>query len=346
MSQMGRATGPLNSLAGRLSPVPILQVATGFWASQALLTAVDLRVFTSLFGGAKSAAELSGELGTDPNALEALLDANCALGFLQRNGDRYRNTEVSNAFLVEGSPGSYVDLVRFMRDPLFGVWQALRDTVKGGESPVPAPAMDATEVELARAFHNGAYATMMRVAEILDLEFSGFSRIVELGGHSGAGSLCLARRYPQLQATILDRAPFQPLAQEFIQATKLEDRVQFRAGNPDEGCPGENADLVLLPHILSRRNRAAIPDILKAVHESLRPGGALIVTEFLLEEGKAEPREAALFRLNVVASYGAKNAGGLTRAELVGLLSDAGFTDVDMVGLPMFGITAITATRG
>ena len=99
MSQMGRAT-PMNSLAGRLSPVPILQVATGFWASQALLTAVELRVFTSLFGGAKSSAELATELGVDAAALEALLDANCALGFLQRHNERYRNTEVSNAFLV------------------------------------------------------------------------------------------------------------------------------------------------------------------------------------------------------------------------------------------------------
>lgn len=345
MSHMGRTTGPLNSLAGRLSPVPILQVATGFWASQALLTAVDLRVFTALFGGPKTAADLAAELSADPNALEALLDANCALGFLQRNGDRYRNTEVSNAFLVEGSPGSYVDLVRFMRQPLFGIWQALRETVQKGESPVPPPVLDQTEVALARAFHNGSYATMMRVAEILDLEFSGFNRMVELGGHSGAGALCLARRYPQIQATILDRAAFQSLAEEFIVATKLEDRVRFQAGNPDEGCPGEEADLVLLPHILSRRSRAAIPGILDAVRRSLRPGGVLIVTEFLLEDGKAEPREAALFRLNVVASYGAQNAGGLTRSELVSLLTDAGFSGVDMVGLPMFGITAITATR-
>jgi predicted O-methyltransferase YrrM len=335
----------LNSLAGRLSPVPILQVATGFWASQALLTAVDLRVFTALFGGAKTANELASELSVDGAALEALLDANCALGFLQRHGERYRNAEVSNAFLVEGSPGSYVDLVRFMREPLFGVWQSLRETVRKGDSPIPAAEMDATEVSLARAFHNGAYATMMRVAEILDLEFSGYSRMLELGGHSGAGSLCLARRYPQLQATILDRPPFQPLAEELIQATKLEDRVHFEAGNPDEGSPGAEADLVLLPHVLSRRSRGALPGILQAVRQSLRPGGALIVTEFLLEDGKAEPREAALFRLNVIASYGPKNATGLTRSELYGLLRDAGFTDVDMVGLPMFGITAITATR-
>ncbi|HEY6572764.1 MAG TPA: methyltransferase dimerization domain-containing protein, partial [Candidatus Eisenbacteria bacterium] len=59
MNQMGRSAGPRHSLSGRLSPVPILQVATGFWASQALLTAVELRVFTILFQGPKSAAELA-----------------------------------------------------------------------------------------------------------------------------------------------------------------------------------------------------------------------------------------------------------------------------------------------
>src|SRR4249920_1903476 len=113
MNQMGHAAGPL-SASGRLSPVPILQVATGFWASQALLTAVDLRVFTILFGGPKTAAEVAAEAKADPVGVEALLDANCARGFLHRAGDRYRNDEVSNAFLVEGSPGSYVDLGRFM----------------------------------------------------------------------------------------------------------------------------------------------------------------------------------------------------------------------------------------
>ena len=147
MNQMGRAAGPLELPGGALSPVPILQVATGFWASQALLTAVDLRVFTVLFGGAKTAPR-SPPSGPIAAALEALLDANCALGFLQRNGDRYRNDEVSNAFLVEGSPGSCVDLVRFMRDPSFGLWHTLRDTVRDGESAVPAEAMDRTEVEL------------------------------------------------------------------------------------------------------------------------------------------------------------------------------------------------------
>ena len=85
MSQMGRAAGPL-SISGRVSPASILQVATGFWSSQALMAAVDLRLFTILFGGPKTASEVAADAGIDPAAAEALLDANCALVFLNRSG--------------------------------------------------------------------------------------------------------------------------------------------------------------------------------------------------------------------------------------------------------------------
>jgi ubiquinone/menaquinone biosynthesis C-methylase UbiE len=206
--------------------------------------------------------------------------------------------------------------------------------------------MSGTEVAFARAFHNGVYATMMRVAEILDIEFSAYTKILDLGSHTGVGALCLARRYPQFQATILDHAAFQPVAEEYIRSMKLEERVRFVAGDPDGGQPAADFDLVLMAHHLSRRSRTSIPGILQKIKQSLRSGGTLLVTEFLLEDSKAEPREAALFRLNILASYGASFAGALTRTELYRLLQDSGFANVDMVGLPMFGITAITASKG
>jgi predicted O-methyltransferase YrrM len=342
---MGRAAGSAKSFSGRISPVPILQVATGFWGSQALLTAVDLRVFTLLFGGPKSAQEVAQEAKADPVAVEALLDANCALGFVHRVGEKYRNDEVSNSFLVEGVPGSYIDLLRFMRESLTGILHGLPAAARTGRPAVAPEGLAATQVAAARAFHMGAYASMMRVAEILDLEFSSYSRMLDLGGQSGAGSLCLARRYPQLTAVIRDSATYQTLAEEFIRGVKLEERVRFSPGDPDQGEPGAEYDLALLMSHLSRRPRAALPQILAAVGKSLRKGGMLLVTDFLLEDSRSEPREAALFRLNVLATYGSEYAGALTRSGLYGLLRDAGFSDVDMVGLPMFGITAITALR-
>jgi ubiquinone/menaquinone biosynthesis C-methylase UbiE len=343
---MGRATGPAKSFSGRLSPVPVLQVATGFWGSQALLTAVDLKLFTLLFGGARTAADLAQAAGADPAAVEALLDANCALGFVHRVGDKYRNDEVANAYLVEGVPGSYVDLVRFMREPLAGILQRLPETSRTGQPAVPPAELDEVQTAAARAFHAGVYATMMRVAEILDLEFSAYTRMLDVGGHTGAGSLCLARRYPQLTAVVLDRPAFKDLAEGYISSLKLGERVQFVTGDPDAARPDAEFDLALVAHHLSRRPRADIPGFLSAVAKSLRKGGMLLVADFLLEDSRTEPREAALYRLNVLATYGSEVAGALTRSSLYQLLRDAGFVEVDMVGLPMFGITAITALKG
>ena len=345
MNHMGRAAGSAKPFSGRLSPLPLLQVATGFWGSQALLTAVDLRVFTILFGGPKSAAEVAQEAGVAPAAMEAILDANCSLGFVHRVGDKYRNDEVSNAYLIEGSPGSYLDLVRFMREPLAGILQHLGEVARTGQAAVAPAELDGVQTAAARAFHTGTYATMMRVAEILDLEFSAYSRILDLGGQTGAGSLCLARRYPQTQAVVVDRAIFQPLAEEYIRAAKLEERVKFSAGDPDAGQPGTNQDLAILSSYLSRRPRGTLPGILAAVAASLRKQGMLLVTDFLVEDSRSEPREAALFRLNALATYGPDVAGAITRSGLYQLLREAGFSEIDMVGLPMFGITAITALK-
>jgi hypothetical protein len=72
MNQTGKAVGP-RPVSGRTNPLPILQVTTGFWASQALMTAVELRIFTVLFGGPKTAADVAAEVGAEPVALEALL---------------------------------------------------------------------------------------------------------------------------------------------------------------------------------------------------------------------------------------------------------------------------------
>ena len=71
----------------------------------------------------------------------------------------------------------------------------------------------------------------------------------------------------------------------------------------------------------------------------------LLVTDFLVEDSRSEPREAALFRLNALATYGPDVAGAITRSGLDQLLREAGFSEIDMVGLPMFGITAITALK-
>ena len=59
----------------------------GFFASKALLSAVELGVFKTLGGGPMSGESLRQQLGLHPRSTADFLDSLVALGFLLREGD-------------------------------------------------------------------------------------------------------------------------------------------------------------------------------------------------------------------------------------------------------------------
>jgi hypothetical protein len=89
----------------KVSPAPILQMATGYWASSILLTANRLGLFSSISGGVTVITAIAENLGLATYPLEGFLNALVSLGYLEKHGDSYSNTPISEAFLVEGRPG-------------------------------------------------------------------------------------------------------------------------------------------------------------------------------------------------------------------------------------------------
>src|SRR5215475_10755621 len=91
-----------------LDPSHILQVGMGFFASKALLSAVELGLFTALAKRPMTALEIAKTLGLHPRAVPDFPDSLVALRFLQRTGDGpsglYSNTPESAAFLDGTSP--------------------------------------------------------------------------------------------------------------------------------------------------------------------------------------------------------------------------------------------------
>src|SRR5262245_2608837 len=84
-----------------ITPTPdaILQLGLGFWASKALLTAVELGVFSTLASGPLAAKALSTQLELQARGTTDWLDALVSLGMLDRSGDEYANTAVTDLFL-------------------------------------------------------------------------------------------------------------------------------------------------------------------------------------------------------------------------------------------------------
>jgi hypothetical protein len=91
-----------------LDPSHIMQTATAFWPSKVLLTAVELKVFTTLGRDSMTAGQLGAALELHPRGTYDFFDALVALKFLERDGDgpqgRYRNTAETAMFLDQRSP--------------------------------------------------------------------------------------------------------------------------------------------------------------------------------------------------------------------------------------------------
>ena len=85
---------------------PIDEIAGGYRASQVLLTANRLGLFSLLGGSELSLQEIASSLSTDLRATRILCDALVALSLLERKAKHYRNSCLAQEYLLAESPQS------------------------------------------------------------------------------------------------------------------------------------------------------------------------------------------------------------------------------------------------
>src|SRR3954451_7125274 len=88
-----------------VTPDRIMELAHAFRASKALLSAVELGVFTALADGPLDLTTLRKRACIDERACRDFLDALVALGMLVRHGDgRYANAADTDLYLDRNKP--------------------------------------------------------------------------------------------------------------------------------------------------------------------------------------------------------------------------------------------------
>src|SRR5579884_2485332 len=81
------------------TPSGIFKIGFGFWEAKALLSAVELGVFTELAKGPAGLEALSCNLGLHERSARDFLDALVALQLLERQNGLYSNTDETDLFL-------------------------------------------------------------------------------------------------------------------------------------------------------------------------------------------------------------------------------------------------------
>jgi hypothetical protein len=315
----------------------IHEMMRGYRAAQILLTGNQLGIFRHLADGPRRADELAGLTGSHPEAMRRLLNAAAGLGLLSKQGEVYANSPLAAACLAEDGPLFLGNMAR-LEQAGYERWVRLPEAIRTGRWPEPNRQMEertnwVRHFEL--AIYDIARVSAPAVAEALPLPTDHPLRLIDIGGGHGGYSMALARRYPNLTATVFELPAAAEVARDIIATEGMSERVTVRAGDFQQEELGDGYDVALIFGVLVSETDEGKLALLRKAHAALSPGGLVVIREsWLNPDDPAQSPEAALFSLHTLL---ANEVGDVaTLAQMQGWLVEAGFERPGLIELPQW----------
>ena len=176
------------------------------------------------------------ELGLAPRVAPTLLAFLSSQGLIEPDGQgRFRNTPVSDTFLVRSSPryAGGRSLLFQGRHAQIGQLGKVLATGRPLAETGLADSFDNFSKDDQRWFAEGMLANAASGARYLtsELDLSPFRQLLDVGGNTGGYTTALLEAFPTLKATIFDLEAVRPLAEERIAALRLQERCRFVGGS-------------------------------------------------------------------------------------------------------------------
>lgn len=303
---------------------------TAYQRSAALKAAIDLDVFTAVGEGHDSAAALARRCAASERGLRILCDTLTVLGILTKEGARYGLPPGAETLLDRRSPGFVGSAASFIASPqLVEQFGRLADAVRHGGTVMPAEGSLAPEhpmwVEFARAMGPIAAFQAELLAKLLGADAAPRWKVLDIAAGHGEFGLGLAKRNPHAEIVSQDWPSVLAVAEENARRAGLADRFHKLPGSALDVDYGKDYDLVLLTNFLHHFDPAGCERILRKVHAALKPGGRAVTLEFVPNEDRVSPPEAATFSLTMLVTTPSGDA--YTFAELERMFRSSGFAN-------------------
>jgi O-methyltransferase domain/Dimerisation domain len=316
-----------------VTPDRIVKLGLAFRAAKALLSAVELDVFTALAEGPLGLDPLRTRLGIDQRGARDFFDALVALGMLERDQrGRYGNTPETDLYLDRQKP-TYIggELVHFSTY-VYPHWDLLTPALRTGEPQSGTratghySALYADHAAL-ETFLKGMTGGSLQVANAVATKFPwpDYETFVDIGTAQGGLPVQIATVHTHLTGGGFDLPPVRPHFERYVQEHGLAPRLQFYPGD-FLADPLPAADVLILGRVLHNWDLATKRLLLKKAYDALPDGGALIVYERLIDDERRANATALLASLNMLIM----TAGGFdfTGADCIGWMREAGFRDL------------------
>ena len=321
----------------RPSPEIVFDTLFAYQRSAALKSAIDLELFTAIDDGARTVAAIGDRCRTSERGMRILCDFLTTIGLLTKSNDTYGLTPESAAFLSQRSPAYLGTTARFLLRPeLKGDFEHLTEAVRrGGVSPSDNNIVAEDNpiwVEFARSMMPMIAPAAQAIADLLASSTGGPRRVLDIAAGHGLFGITLAQRNPRAEIVAVDWKTVLAVALENARAAQVSDRYHTSPGDAFKVDFGDGYDVALVTNFLHHFDQSTCTTFLRKVHDALKPGGRVVVLEFVPNPDRVSPPIPARFSLTMLAETPGGDA--YTFDELRRQLEDAGFSNVTAHGLP------------
>jgi SAM-dependent methyltransferase len=326
VAKMSTAFRRKREQASRLPP--LLEMAMGSWASQAVYAAARLRIADALSDGPQSCEAIAAATGTPSHSLSRLLRALSSLGVVAPADEgRFVLTALGRP-LQSGRPGTLRAMVLTLGEIHYQAWGALDHSIKTGSPAFPrvfgAHLFDHLDrsADAGTIFHEAMtdLAALISQAVLLAYDFAGTHLLVDVGGGYGQFLTDILAVYPEMRGILVDTPAVICQAKRHVAGHLSQPRCTLVAGSLLEPLP-RGGNLYLLSGVIHDWDDDDAITILEQCRRAMTPNGKVLVVETVLPETHAGAF-AALLDLNMLVMTGGRER---TEREFRQLFDAAGF---------------------
>jgi|SRR5215217_425907 len=319
------------------SPQLFFQTINAYQRTEALKAAIELEIFTAVAEGKITVPEIAQRCGAAERGVRILCDYLCIMGFLNKDKVRYSLTPDSAFFLDKRSPTYLGGMTEFILSPeLAAGFDDLTAAVKKGGTVIPDEGMVGPEnpiwVKFARAMGVMMSMPAMMIAQMIDKKPNQKIKILDIAAGHGLFGVAFARRNRQAEVVAVDWPNVLEVAKENAARAGVGDRYSTLPGSAFDVDYGTGYDLVLLTNFLHHFDPPTCETIYRKVNAALVDGGRAVTLEFVPNDDRISPPEAAAFSLMMLGST--PNGDAYTFRELEQMAANAGFSRSEIFPLP------------
>ena len=318
------------------SPQLFFQTINAYQRTEALKAAIDLEVFTAISEANNTSSEIAKRCETSERGMRILCDYLTIMGMLSKENDHYTLTPDSAFFLDKHSPAYLGGTTEFLCSPMLtDGTKNLAEAVRKGGTAMAGEGTIGPEnpvwVKFARAMGPMMAMPAQLIPKLVDPQANQKLKILDIAAGHGLFGIGFAKNNPQAEIVALDWAAVLAVAKENARLAGV-DRYSTIEGSAFDVDFGSGYDLVLLTNFLHHFDPPTCETLLRKVRTSLSEGGRAVTLEFVPNDDRVTPPDAAAFSMMMLSSTPAGDA--YTFAELERMFNNTGFTRSTIYPLP------------